>query len=228
MVEEPRGGGSGAGWPGTCRRAGPPGAHVAEAVSAGWEHGGVRFVAHEGDETAFARSAHGSGAPVSDRHRPRSGRNSRLPSAGWRPRQRDGAATTARAYVASSSSFRVSATGPEFRGLRPRCRSETPTGRTGQRSAAARLHVAEAVSAGGAHVAEAASAGGSHVAVAGPPGVHVAGAGSAGGSHVAVAGPRGVTCRWSAVGWPGTCRSSRSCGKHMSLRRCRRTGHMSQ
>ena len=43
-----------------------------------WRRAG--FAAREGHETAFrqpARSAHGSGAPVSDRHRPRSGRNSR-------------------------------------------------------------------------------------------------------------------------------------------------------
>ena len=74
-----------------------------------------------GHETAFrqlARSAHGSGAPVSDRHRPRSGRNSRASFRRMAPSPK-GTARRQRPARASCRHLRW------FRGLRPRCRSET-------------------------------------------------------------------------------------------------------
>ena len=87
------------------------------------------FAARKGYETALrqpARSAHGSGAPVSDRHRPRSGRNSRASSRRMAP----SAKGTARGQLQARRAlrrlrFRFPGRGPVFRGLRPRCRSET-------------------------------------------------------------------------------------------------------
>ena len=96
----------------------------------GWRR--ASFAACEDHEAAFrqpARSAHGSGAPVSDRHRPRGGRNSRASFRRMAPRQRQrrgDACARVLCFAAFVSGFRDRALWrQEFRGLRPRCRSET-------------------------------------------------------------------------------------------------------
>ena len=91
-----------------------------------WRRAGV--AARGGHETAFrqpARSAHGSGAPVSDRHRPRSGETSR---ASFRRMAPSPKGTARRQLPARTSLRRLRFRFPRqggFRGLRPRCRSET-------------------------------------------------------------------------------------------------------
>ena len=226
MVEEPQGGGSGAGWPGTCRRAGPPEAHVAEAGSVGRAH--VAVARPAGGTCRWRRlgvRSRSSGWDRDVRHtswrenatRPK---RARQWSAGLRPAspaQRaklqgflppDGALAkgTARRQLRARTSLRRLRFGFPRRG-----RSFAACGRdAGRRPPPGGL---ASVPLPRAYMSLERCRLTGHMSLERIlRDAHVADAGSADESHVAVAGPPGGTCRWSGIGWRVTCRSSPSCG----------------